>query len=88
MMGRVDGKVALVSGGVRGMGAADARLLVAEGARVVIGDLLDEEGTTLAKELGAAAAYVHLDVSREVPRRWCIPSLQGATGCHAGAHVR
>ena len=43
-MGRVDGKVALISGACRGMGAAHARLLVAEGAKVVIGDILDEEG--------------------------------------------
>lgn len=63
-VGRVDGKVALISGGARGMGAADARLLVAEGANVVLGDILDEEGATLAKELGDAACYVHLDVTR------------------------
>ncbi|HWC78688.1 MAG TPA: glucose 1-dehydrogenase [Pseudonocardiaceae bacterium] len=62
-MGRVDGKVALISGGARGMGAADARVLVAEGASVVIGDILDDEGAALAKELGDAAHYVHLDVT-------------------------
>ena len=64
-MGRVDDKVAIISGGARGMGAADARMLVAEGAKVVIGDILDEEGKTLADELGDAARYVHLDVSDE-----------------------
>lgn len=45
------------------MGAADARMLVAEGAKVVIGDILDEEGKALADELGEAARYVHLDVT-------------------------
>ena len=60
---RLEGKVALISGGARGMGASHARALVAEGARVVIGDILDEEGNALADELGDAAAYVHLDVT-------------------------
>ncbi|EME18495.1 glucose 1-dehydrogenase [Rhodococcus triatomae] len=62
-MGRVDDKVALISGGARGMGAAHARMLVAEGAKVVIGDILDDEGKALAAELGDAARYVHLDVT-------------------------
>ncbi|WP_130176680.1 SDR family oxidoreductase [Cryobacterium sp. SO1] len=63
-MARVSGKVALVSGGARGLGAAMARRLVEEGAQVVIGDVLSEEGTDLAAELGEACRYVHLDVTR------------------------
>ncbi|MET8511834.1 SDR family oxidoreductase [Streptomyces sp. NPDC005077] len=61
--GRVGGKVALVSGAARGMGAAHARRLVEEGARVVVADLLDKEGEALVAELGDAARYVHLDVT-------------------------
>jgi 3alpha(or 20beta)-hydroxysteroid dehydrogenase len=67
-MGRVDAKVALISGGARGMGASHARLLVTEGAKVVIGDILDDEGAALASELGSAARYVHLDVTK--PSDW------------------
>jgi 3alpha(or 20beta)-hydroxysteroid dehydrogenase len=46
------------------MGASHARALVAEGARVVVGDILDDEGDALAKELGDAARFVHLDVTQ------------------------
>lgn len=70
VMGRVEGKVALISGGARNIGGASARMLVAEGARVVIGDLLDDEGKALADELchefgQGAARYVHLDVTQD-----------------------
>lgn len=58
----------MITGGARGMGAAHARLLVAEGAKVVIGDVLDDEGKALAEELGSAARYVHLDVTD--PEQW------------------
>lgn len=64
-MGRVDDKVVLIAGGARNIGEASARKLVEEGAKVVIGDLLDAEGQALADDLGSAARYVHLDVTSE-----------------------
>jgi 3alpha(or 20beta)-hydroxysteroid dehydrogenase len=64
-MGRLDGKVAIITGAARGQGAAEARLFVAEGASVVLADVLDDEGQAVAAELGAAATYVHLDVTDE-----------------------
>ena len=65
MSGRLEGKVALVSGGSRGMGAATVRLLHSEGASVVAGDILDDDGKALADELGDRVRYVHLDVTSE-----------------------
>jgi 3alpha(or 20beta)-hydroxysteroid dehydrogenase len=64
MRGRLAGKVALVSGGARGMGASHARALVAEGAKVLFGDILDHEGELVAKEIGDSARYIHLDVTQ------------------------
>ena len=62
---RLDGKVAIVTGAARGSGEATARLLVEQGARVVLADVLDDRGKPVAEELGAAARYVHLDISLE-----------------------
>ena len=65
-MGRLDGKVALISGGARGQGAAEALLFAKEGAKVVFGDLLDDEGRQIeaqVAELGGDATYIHLDVT-------------------------
>ena len=63
-MGRVSGKVALISGAARGMGASHARMLVEQGAQVII----DDEGADLAQQLGDAAIYRHLDVRD--PQHW------------------
>jgi 3alpha(or 20beta)-hydroxysteroid dehydrogenase len=67
-VGLLDGKVALISGAARGQGEAEARAFVAEGARVVLGDVLDDIGNAVAADIGDAAQYVHLDVSSE--RDW------------------
>jgi 3alpha(or 20beta)-hydroxysteroid dehydrogenase len=64
-MGRLDGKVVIITGGARGQGEAHARLCVEEGARVVFGDVLDDDGAKVAADLGEAARYVHLDVTSE-----------------------
>lgn len=63
-MDRLTGKVALISGGARGQGEAIGRRFVAEGARVMLGDVLDDAGRAVAASLGEAAQYVHLDVTR------------------------
>ncbi|MBG0854508.1 SDR family oxidoreductase [Streptomyces spinoverrucosus] len=62
-MGKLDGRVVIVTGAARGQGEQEARLFRAEGAEVVVTDVLDDQGEALAKELGGR--YVHLDVSRE-----------------------
>ncbi|MBJ7356845.1 glucose 1-dehydrogenase [Nocardioides sp.] len=62
-MGRLDGKVAIVTGGAMGQGAGICRAYVAEGAKVVIADVADDVGLLLEEELGAAAHFAHLDVS-------------------------
>ncbi|MBX9942774.1 MAG: glucose 1-dehydrogenase [Reyranella sp.] len=64
-MNRLDGKVAFLSGAARGIGAATAKLMVEAGAKVAIGDVLDERGRQTVKELGDAAIYTHLDVTSE-----------------------
>ena len=65
MAGRIAGKVAVVTGGCSGIGEATVRRFVAEGAKVVIGDIADEAGAALVADLGGAgvAAYVHVDVT-------------------------
>ena len=65
---RLEGKVALISGGARGQGAVEAKLFASEGASVVIGDILDDAGRQVEAEIaesGGNATYVHLDVTSE-----------------------
>jgi 3alpha(or 20beta)-hydroxysteroid dehydrogenase len=67
-MGKLDGKVALISGGARGQGAAEAEVFTREGAKVVFGDVRDDDGKKVEAAIRAAggdATYVHLDVARE-----------------------
>ena len=67
-MGRLDGKIALISGGARGQGATEAKLFAREGAKVVFGDVLNDAGRQVEADIRAAdgeATYVHLDVTSE-----------------------
>lgn len=80
---RLTGKVALISGGARGMGAAEARIFAREGARVVIGDVLDVEGKGVEAEVkakGGEAVFVHLDVTREADWQAAVTQATGRFG--------
>jgi 3alpha(or 20beta)-hydroxysteroid dehydrogenase len=79
-MGRFDNTVALISGGARGMGASHAKALVAEGAKVVIGDVLVDEGEALAEELGASAEFVKLDVTQEADWQTAVTAAEALGG--------
>jgi 3alpha(or 20beta)-hydroxysteroid dehydrogenase len=81
-MNRLSGKVILISGGARGQGAAEARLCVAEGAKVVIGDVLEAAGRDLVAELGGAAVFVTQDVTREGDWARAIDAAAGLGGLH------
>jgi 3(or 17)beta-hydroxysteroid dehydrogenase len=77
---RLAGKIALISGGASGIGAASARRFVEEGAQVMLGDLQADKGQALARELGAAAAYTPLDVRDEASWRTAAAAAQARFG--------
>ncbi len=82
-MERLEGKVALISGGARGQGAVEARMFAEEGARVVIGDILDDEGRRTEaqlRELGYECTYVHLDVTSEADWEAAVRAAVNAYG--------
>jgi len=81
-MDRLKDKVILVSGGARGQGAAEARLFAAEGARVVVGDVLELEGRRLASELGGAATFVQQDVTQEKDWETAVNAAEKLGGLH------
>jgi len=79
-MGRLDGQTALITGGASGIGAATARRMVEEGARVAIADLQEEAGSKLVIELGEAARFARLDVSREDDWTRVVPEVESELG--------
>ena len=82
-MGRLDGKVALISGGARGQGAAEAETFAREGAKVVFGDVRDDDGRKVEAGIHAAggdAVYVHLDVTSEDDWRSAVATATGRYG--------
>ncbi len=81
-MDRLLGKIILISGGARGQGAAEARACIAEGARVVIGDVLDDAGRALAAQLGNGAVYVHHDVTKEEDWTAAVAAAEAMGGLH------
>ncbi len=81
-MDRLQGKIILISGGARGQGAAEARACIAEGARVVIGDVLDDQGQALARQLGNGAVYVHHDVTKEADWDAAVKAAEAMGGLH------
>ena len=80
MSGRLAGKVAIISGAARGQGEAEARLFAAEGARVVVADVLEDEGTAVATSIGDAATFERLDVSSELDWARVVRAAEQAHG--------
>ncbi len=80
MTGRLDGKVALITGAGRGQGEAEARLFASEGARVAVTDVLVEEGEAVAASLGPSALYHHLDVTSETSWARAVDAVVAAWG--------
>ena len=82
-MARLEGKVALISGGARGQGAVEARMFAEEGAKVIIGDILDDAGRQTEaqlRELGYECTYVHLDVTSETDWNAAVQTAVAAYG--------
>jgi 3alpha(or 20beta)-hydroxysteroid dehydrogenase len=79
-MGRLDDRVVLITGAARGQGEAHARRFAAEGAKVIITDVLHDEGKTLAADLGADAMYLSLDVSSETAWNDAVKTAVGHYG--------
>jgi 3(or 17)beta-hydroxysteroid dehydrogenase len=79
-MNRLDGKVALISGAARGIGGETARLMAEAGAKVVVGDVLDEKGRETARSLGDSGLYAHLDVTREEDWNHAVTAAVGRFG--------
>jgi 3(or 17)beta-hydroxysteroid dehydrogenase len=79
-MNRLDGKVALVTGAARGIGAAAARLMVEAGGKVALGDVLDEPGRRTAAAIGGKALYTHLDVTSEADWAAALAAVTGRFG--------
>ena len=79
-MTRFKGKVILISGGARGMGAAEARMLVAQGANVVVGDVLEADGARFAAEIGAACRFARLDVGESAGWRNAVAAAEALGG--------
>ncbi|MEV6664752.1 SDR family NAD(P)-dependent oxidoreductase [Streptomyces nigra] len=77
-MGMLDGRVVIVTGAARGQGEQEARLFRAEGAEVLLADVLDDRGEALAKELGAR--YTHLDVGEEEDWKAAVATAKAAYG--------
>ena len=79
-MGRVDGKTALITGAASGLGLEDAKLLAAEGARVVLTDVNEEKGAAAAAEIGDAATFIKHDVSSEAEWQSVIAEIEKTHG--------